>query len=207
MEQIQVAENFDEEEYNSEDEVEEKDDWGDWVEDDKDGLKWSAKLKTKSLFCDFFSPNPNQSLQYDKSTFGFDLSSIRKRFRLDIYKTIRLINYIRTMISDNRDIVDNNKLNSQEELINYMKQNNHFNFDVSADQPFWSDDRFLKPFLEDDPLLCSFNDDMEDSDFSDEGDIVENVQDENEKYSQEKLMEEIKERLEAEGINLEELIE
>ncbi|TRM62093.1 S-adenosyl-L-methionine-dependent methyltransferase [Schizophyllum amplum] len=95
----------------------------DWVDDD-------ASVPCRSLFDDTVSASAEESLKYDEKTHGFDLQAIATRLSLDSYGRIRLINYIRETKPSPKDVLS-----------------------LTGKEPLFTADQYLKPVLEDDPLL------------------------------------------------------
>ncbi|CAL1713691.1 unnamed protein product [Somion occarium] len=98
--------------------------WEDWISDS------GAKRPCKSLFDDTTFTSVAEALEYDKDTHGFDFEQTCSRLSLDSYRRIRLVNWIR-------------KEKPSPEHANALK----------GDEAFLSADEYLKPTLEDDPLL------------------------------------------------------
>lgn len=51
-----------------------------------------------SLFCDKISKTPEDSLKHCKETHSFDLMKIKSEWNLDLYSTIKLVNYTRQQV-------------------------------------------------------------------------------------------------------------
>ncbi|KAA1472227.1 S-adenosyl-L-methionine-dependent methyltransferase [Dentipellis sp. KUC8613] len=101
--------------------------------------------KCQSLFEPKTFPSVADALAFDRDTHGFDLEAVCKRLSLDFLQRARLINYIRKQKLSPKDL---QSLNGQE--------------------PFLSEDEYLQPVIEDDPLLrepkLATSDDWSDSD-------------------------------------------
>eukprot|EP01112_Ceratiomyxa_fruticulosa_P019796 TRINITY_DN6568_c0_g1_i2.p1 TRINITY_DN6568_c0_g1~~TRINITY_DN6568_c0_g1_i2.p1 ORF type:complete len:590 (-),score=126.34 TRINITY_DN6568_c0_g1_i2:79-1731(-) len=111
--------------------------WEDWGEEGD-----SVQNKTLCLFCNEVCPSTDLALEHCKSAHNFDLELQRKVWSLDFYSTIKLINYIRTY----------DKKETDEKIWTKIK----FFSDITPSS--FSDDKFLKPTIEDDPLLFSLSD-------------------------------------------------
>ncbi|THG99108.1 hypothetical protein EW026_g3198 [Hermanssonia centrifuga] len=109
--------------------------WDDWVSDSM------TKLATKSLFDDTILPSVAEEVEYDKKTHAFDLEQTCVRLGLDMYKRIRLINWIR-----------------KEKPTSTQASN------LQGNEEFFDSDQYLIPASEDDPLLQTQPDDSEWSD-------------------------------------------
>ncbi|CAG8477761.1 9555_t:CDS:10 [Ambispora gerdemannii] len=129
----------------SESEYDPKDErWDDWEEED-------IQPETKCLFCNDLLPTIHDVFRHCIDRHGFDFKSIRNSLNLDFYRCIRLINYIR-----------------QQALINPFFEETT-NFTITGTETFLEDDEYLKPVIEEDPLLYAFDSigSENDSEFSD----------------------------------------
>ncbi|TBU22355.1 protein arginine N-methyltransferase [Dichomitus squalens] len=109
--------------------------WDDWVSDSL------SKRPCKSLFENRTFDTVQEALAYDETTHGFSLKEITARLRLDPYKRIRLINWIRKEHPSSSEVAN-----------------------LTGSEPFFTEDEYLKPSIEDDPLLQIEPDDWSDSD-------------------------------------------
>jgi len=135
------------------DDVENYNDW------DSDGDVSDSPVR--SLFCDILLPSVQAQLEYDKQTFGFDLKGIITDMNLhDDLLLIMLVNYIRTVVK-NTTVADST---GQVDITALS--------DSIRNKTFMTDsDTYMKPVLDDDPLLYGlrdalgegFDDDDEDS--------------------------------------------
>ncbi|KAF9232315.1 S-adenosyl-L-methionine-dependent methyltransferase [Melanogaster broomeanus] len=118
----------------SEDYVEEDNNFEDWVSD-------QAQIQPcRSLFDDNSFPTVAGALDFDKSTHGFDLDVTSKKLKLDLHRRIRLINFIRKHKPTPTDVGN-----------------------LTGAESFFSSDEYLIPVIEDDPLLqLDFGDDWSD---------------------------------------------
>ncbi|RDX48838.1 protein arginine N-methyltransferase [Lentinus brumalis] len=124
----------------SEDEEDDDDlTWDDWVSDSL------AKRPCKSLFENRTFDTVQEALLYDETTHGFNFKAITERLGLDPYKRIRLINWIRKEHPSSSEVAA-----------------------LTGSEPFFTSDEYLKPSLEDDPLLQIEPDDWSDSDEEEE---------------------------------------
>ncbi|KAF4388974.1 hypothetical protein F8388_026703 [Cannabis sativa] len=151
-----------------EDQEEEEDDdlhgWDDWREDDQDQdeTEDSAFL---CLFCDSTYTDTQALFHHCISTHHFDFQSIRKTLTLDFYASFKLINYVRSQVSQKRCWSCGLNFQSKEDLWNHL----HEAVSLEDIKPLLENDQYLKPFLQDDSLLYSFN---EDEEAVDDGDDV-----------------------------------
>ncbi|EJF55863.1 protein arginine N-methyltransferase [Dichomitus squalens] len=109
--------------------------WDDWVSDSL------SKRPCKSLFENRTFDTVQEALAYDETTHGSSLKEITARLRLDPYKRIRLINWIRKEHPSSSEVAN-----------------------LTGSEPFFTEDEYLKPSIEDDPLLQIEPDDWSDSD-------------------------------------------
>ncbi|KAF8475696.1 S-adenosyl-L-methionine-dependent methyltransferase [Kalaharituber pfeilii] len=95
------------------------------------------------LLCPQIFPSATLVLEHCHEEHNFDLKNVRKKFDLDFYATIKLINYIRYRVVKAED--------SSSDVVQ----------DVSQDtiRSILEDEKYLQPILEDDPLLYGFEDD------------------------------------------------
>ncbi|KAG8961698.1 hypothetical protein FRC03_005061 [Tulasnella sp. 419] len=94
----------------------------------------------KSLFDGKVLDSANAAVEYDKTNHGFDIHEVSNRLELDFHQRARLINYIR------KDNVPASALSG-----------------LTGTEAFFSNDEYLKPALEDDPLLQLQSADWSDS--------------------------------------------
>lgn len=97
--------------------------WDDLVDD-------SQQPATLSLFEDKSFPSVEEAIANDREKHGFDLIALCSNLSLDPYQRIRLVNYIR----------------SQKPPPNELTA-------LGGTETFFGDDTYLKPVIEDDPLL------------------------------------------------------
>lgn len=109
--------------------------WSDW--EGEDGTVY------KSLFEDKSFDTVQDCLVYDKKAYGVNLESLRVRFGLDYYGTMKLVNYIRGHEKNGGELKD--------ALLNRDERGHP-----------WQDESFFVPVLSNDGLLFSI--DMEDPD-------------------------------------------
>lgn len=90
-------------------------------------------LSVKCLLCGDVFPQPRPMLDHCAATHGLDLLGVVKRHSLDFYGTIKLVNYVRGSASAGVRVVD------------------------TSSPDLWEDERFLQPVLENDALLFSLD--------------------------------------------------
>ncbi|XP_058226018.1 probable protein arginine N-methyltransferase 3 [Rhododendron vialii] len=156
----------------SEVEEDEEQEWGDWNTDDDDGegdgLGSDLLL---CLFCDLKYGSSEALFEHCNSTHRFDFGGIRKTLELDFYGCFKLINYIRSQVAENRCWSCGFTCQLKQDLQNHAHEAFSFKDTVLR----WGDDRYLKPFMQEDPLLYSFGEDweVEDEDTTSDNKITE----------------------------------
>ncbi|KAL0900307.1 hypothetical protein Bca101_084268 [Brassica carinata] len=125
-------------------------DWGDWEEaadkDDDEGFESDFVC----LFCDSRFASCDLLFDHCRLSHGFDFHGARKELKLDFYASFKLINYIRSQVAEN-------KCWSWEALQKRQLEAKDVNFP-------WDEEKYLKPFWQEDSLLYSFADDEEEED-------------------------------------------
>lgn len=102
--------------------------WED-VEADED-----EDLNVKCLVCSETYPAARRMLDHCSTIHGLDLLSAIKQHSLDFYGTIKLVNYIRSAANDGSKSLD------------------------TSTPELWKEDKYLQPMLENDALLFSLDD-------------------------------------------------
>ncbi|KAJ7505877.1 S-adenosyl-L-methionine-dependent methyltransferase [Mycena galericulata] len=106
----------------------------------------------RSLFEDKVLSSVQEALAYDKESHEFDLDALCGRLALDTHGRIRLINFIR-------------KTNPTPSVVTSL----------TGTEDFFSSDEYLRPALEDDPLLQVQPEDWSDSDAEDTTDPAKRI--------------------------------
>eukprot|EP00455_Lapot_gusevi_P020800 TRINITY_DN21985_c0_g2_i1.p1 TRINITY_DN21985_c0_g2~~TRINITY_DN21985_c0_g2_i1.p1 ORF type:complete len:549 (-),score=172.14 TRINITY_DN21985_c0_g2_i1:43-1689(-) len=117
---------------------------GDSDDEDFDDVV-EEEASSKCLFCLAVFPSSVSTFDHVKTEHNFDFNAYRREKGLDFYQCIRLLNFLRTL---------DGKPNS--EILPSLEQ------ELSKSPSLWQNDDFLRPVLEEDPLLYSFDDDDED---------------------------------------------
>ncbi|KAL3516395.1 hypothetical protein ACH5RR_023297 [Cinchona calisaya] len=142
-----------------EEEEEDQQNWEDWnVENDED-VDNSEML---CLFCDTLYTCSNSLFQHCASLHHFDFDAVKEALGLDFYSCFKLINYIRSQVAEKTCWCCGITCESKQLLRQHLHQ--AANFDVNM-LP-WDEEKYLRPFMEEDPLLYSFGDD-EDGQYDD----------------------------------------
>ncbi|KAF8075682.1 hypothetical protein N665_1072s0012 [Sinapis alba] len=119
-------------------------DWGDWeagVEEDGDG----SVSDFLCLFCDSHYVSCALLFEHCRLSHDFDFRGVTKELNLDFYASFKLINYVRSQVAENKAV------------------------DVKDVNFPWDDEKYLKPFWQEDSLLYSFADDEEEVEDEEEG--------------------------------------
>eukprot|EP00002_Diphylleia_rotans_P038590 TRINITY_DN8803_c0_g1_i3.p1 TRINITY_DN8803_c0_g1~~TRINITY_DN8803_c0_g1_i3.p1 ORF type:complete len:192 (+),score=66.65 TRINITY_DN8803_c0_g1_i3:54-629(+) len=120
----------------TEDDEDDGQEWEEVEEDEQDG----SVAPTKSLFSDVILGSARDAIEHDNKTMGFDLLAFRAQHRLEIYECIQIVNFIRSLSSD--------------ELQHFKNESGRFSLDIQ--KPVWQDEKFLIPVIEEDPLISLF---------------------------------------------------
>ncbi|KAF8109486.1 hypothetical protein N665_0095s0058 [Sinapis alba] len=136
---LNYSDNDEEEENFSED-----GDWGDWEAADKDDDGF-FESDFVCLFCDSRFVSCDLLFEHCRLSHGFDFHEVRKELKLDFYASFKLINYIRSQVAENKCW--------SWEAVGFK--------DVNFP---WDEEKYLKPFWQEDSLLYSFADDEEEED-------------------------------------------
>ncbi|RPB23639.1 S-adenosyl-L-methionine-dependent methyltransferase [Terfezia boudieri ATCC MYA-4762] len=127
---------------------------GDQIVSDEEGWESAEddmgndETPSQCLFCTLVCPSTKKVLDHCRQHHSFDLKTVREKLDLDFYYTIKLINYIRHRIITSHDAAP--------EVIR--------DIELGTARPALSEDKYLQPVLEDDPLLFSFEDEDDDDD-------------------------------------------
>ncbi|GJJ15438.1 hypothetical protein Clacol_009716 [Clathrus columnatus] len=115
----------------------EEENWSDWVSE-------SGRAACKSLFDDEVFSSVDLALKHDKTKYNVDIQELTAKLSLDFHDRVHLINYIRKTKPTPSTVLA-----------------------LTGQETFFSDDQYLRPIIEDDPLLQLHSDDWTDSE--DEG--------------------------------------
>ncbi|KAJ2400888.1 hypothetical protein GGI23_001749, partial [Coemansia sp. RSA 2559] len=106
--------------------------WDDWEGDEMD-------IPMKCLFCTQTFHSAIILFRHAKQTHRFDFLKTRADLKLDFYQSMRLVNYIRTMMdTSDPDLLSNG-------------------FAVDGTEAFLSDDAYLKPVMPEDALIYALD--------------------------------------------------
>uniref|UniRef100_A0A6N2M6B6 Uncharacterized protein n=1 Tax=Salix viminalis TaxID=40686 RepID=A0A6N2M6B6_SALVM len=138
---------------------EENEDWDDWGEDD-DNEDGESDKPFVCLFSDSQFSSCCELFEHCRLIHKFDFDVIRKELGLDFYGSFKLINYVRSQVAENRCWSCGLACQSHQDLQNHL----HETVKLKDIKPLWDDEKYLKPVMQDDPLLYSFNNDEEGED-------------------------------------------
>ncbi|KAL9239910.1 hypothetical protein vseg_014182 [Gypsophila vaccaria] len=127
--------------------------WDDWNADDSDQNDDDTQFKC--LFCDLNLSSFDSFRQHCGSSHWFDFAYLKKCLKLDFYGCFKLVNYIRAMAAQNTCWSCGHRCKSNQELLNHLHETS-----ISEElKLLWDDEKYLRPFLEGDSLLFSFDQD------------------------------------------------
>ncbi|PSS18961.1 Protein arginine N-methyltransferase [Actinidia chinensis var. chinensis] len=134
-------------------------DWGDWNADqEEEGDDLDSNILC--LFCCSIFNSSSALFHHCRSIHYFDFRAITKTLALDFYASFNLINYVRSQVAENRCWSCRHTCQSKQDLQNHL----HETFSLEDTIFPWADDKYLKPFMQEDPLLYSFGEDYESED-------------------------------------------
>ncbi|KAK2989873.1 hypothetical protein RJ640_015205 [Escallonia rubra] len=162
-----LRENEEGELYDSSDEEEEEEQqqqqsWEDW-EADEDEEEEETESNVLCLFCDSVYGSSGALFEHCTSTHSFDFRRIRKTLALDFYASFKLINFVRSQVAQNMCWSCGLHCQSNQDLHNHLHEGVHDLHGVTLKDGIlpWNDEKFLNPFMMEDPLLYSFDEDDE----------------------------------------------
>ncbi|XP_072976570.1 probable protein arginine N-methyltransferase 3 [Typha angustifolia] len=142
------------EEEEEEEEEEQIEEWDDWQSEEEDSV-----LDFLCLFCTSRFDSTLALFKHCSLDHSFDFHGVVRNFALDFYGSIKLINYIRSQVAENKCWVCRRSFQCNGDL------QNHFHVGCEMDgKVLWEDDSYLKPYMEDDSLLHSFACDEDEDD-------------------------------------------
>ncbi|GKC00532.1 probable protein arginine N-methyltransferase 3 [Tanacetum coccineum] len=148
-----------------EEDEEEEQNWDDWTGDGEEGE--DEDLEMLCLFCDDKFKSSGLLFEHCRARHCFDFGGVRKALGLDFYGCFKLINYVRSQVAKNQCWNCGWTCESREELQAHL----HEPTSLSNSKLMWDNDMYLKPYMENDHLLFSFDEDVDDDE-----DMVENLE-------------------------------
>ncbi|KAL6596932.1 hypothetical protein ACP70R_047066 [Stipagrostis hirtigluma subsp. patula] len=139
-----------------EEEEEGEEGWDDWCSDGDD----DAGGGLLCLFCSSRFDSESSLFSHCGAEHRFDFHGVVRGSGLDFYGCIKLINFVRSKVAENKCWSCDQAFGSNSELCSHLHAPR-----IEGKGP-WEDDAYLKPFMEDDSLLhsLSFDDDGGDED-------------------------------------------
>ncbi|XP_042383245.1 probable protein arginine N-methyltransferase 3 [Zingiber officinale] len=144
---------IEEEEDEEEEQIEQ---WDDWQSDKED-----SSADFLCLFCSSRFGSVEVLFDHCRCKHFFDFHSIVREWSLDFYGSFKLINYVRSQVSENKCWCCGLEFQCSRDLQNHLHPAPSFDKDGKF---LWEDDHYLKPFMGDDPLLHSFGGDEDEED-------------------------------------------
>ncbi|KAI3711859.1 hypothetical protein L1987_70408 [Smallanthus sonchifolius] len=144
---------------------EEEQNWEDLTADGEEDEENALELLC--LFCDLKYNSSNSLFDHCCLSHSFDFGSMKTTMKLDFYGCLKLINYVRSQVARNRCWSCGSTCNSRQELLDHL----HESFGFEGGNLPWDNDMYLKPYMEEDHLLYSFDEDEE----VDDDDVVRNL--------------------------------
>lgn len=134
--------------------------WDDWENGDEENEEEAMNSKLLCLFCNSLCDSSNELFEHCASAHRFHFNTLKTTLALNFYGCFKLINYIRSKVAENKCWSCGIICRSKEDLLNHSHEVVSFD---NGKFP-WNDDEFLKPFLNEDALLYSFDEDDEGED-------------------------------------------
>ncbi|KAK3009509.1 hypothetical protein RJ639_014094 [Escallonia herrerae] len=161
-----LRENEEGELYDSSDEEEEEEqqqNWEDWEADEDEEEEEETESNVLCLFCDSVYGSSGALFEHCTSTHRFDFRRIRKTLALDFYASFKLINFVRSRVAQNICWGCDLHCQSNQDLHNHLHEGMHDLHGVTLKDGTlpWNDEKFLNPFMIEDPLLYGFDEDDE----------------------------------------------
>ncbi|KAI7826306.1 hypothetical protein BX661DRAFT_183767 [Kickxella alabastrina] len=139
------------------------DSWADW--DD------NADVPARALFGAQVCASAEECWALMRGEFQLDIRRIRKDAGLDFYRTVSLINHIRRTAARNTCYACSAAFDDQPGLVAHARGVDAAHWRVAVPEEgaaAWDDKASLRPVLENDPLLTSFDDDEDGDEEADE---------------------------------------
>ncbi|KAL5197215.1 hypothetical protein ABZP36_000727 [Zizania latifolia] len=133
------------------DDEEEEEGWDDWDSDGDDAAAGGGLL---CLFCSTRFDSESSLFSHCASEHRFDFYKLVKETGMDFYGCIKLINFIRSKVAENKCWSCGQAFSSNSELCRHLHASEIPQLEGKVP---WGDDVYLKPFMEDDYLLHSLS--------------------------------------------------
>ncbi|XP_062199744.1 probable protein arginine N-methyltransferase 3 [Phragmites australis] len=135
-----------------EEEEEEEEGWDDWCSDGDDTAAAGGGLLC--LFCISRFDTESSLFSHCGAEHHFDFHKIMRELRLDFYGCIKLINFVRSKVAENKCWSCGQAFSTSNELCSHLHALETYKIEGKVP---WEDDAYLKPFMEDDSLLHSLS--------------------------------------------------
>lgn len=126
-------------------------DWEDWTE--------SRQNLSLCLFCSKTDEDVNAILQHMKAEHSFDLNTIKVQYGLSFYHQVKIVNYIRKHVYQNKCPSCLHEFECRDELNEHFFTERHYA--LPEDRSVWDQSAYFFPTFDDDSLLCYLEDDTE----------------------------------------------
>ncbi|CAM8964813.1 unnamed protein product [Rhodiola kirilowii] len=143
--------------------------WDDWIagsDEADENEEGELEPEILCLFCDSLFTSSEEVFGHCAVAHRFHFLELRKKLGLDFYSCFKLFNYIRRQVADMKCWVCNHTFSSTQDLQAHL----HETVDFSSIKFPWDDDKYLSPFMQDDPLLYVFGEDEDDVDYPEDED-------------------------------------
>ncbi|XP_077425037.1 zinc finger protein 277 isoform X2 [Vanacampus margaritifer] len=130
------------------------DDWSDWR---------ACPMSAVCLFCDDRRHTMDHVYAHMKEVHDFDLPRLRTELGLRFYQQVKLVNFIRRQIHQNRCHACHDKFSCRDEVLRHLRERRHAM--TLPPRRTWNQPQYYFPTYENDGLLCALPDsDGEESD-------------------------------------------
>jgi len=150
--ELQNEPEYEKEDSNSDEEIvcNEKE-WEEWTE--------SGEMVSLCLFCSKTDDDVNNILEHMKVSHDFDLHTIKLKLNLNFYHQVKIVNYIRKQVYQNKCPSCLEDFKTKESLSKHLLAEKHYN--LPNDSSIWDQPGYFFPTFDDDSLLCFLEDDNE----------------------------------------------
>ncbi|XP_061630941.1 zinc finger protein 277 isoform X2 [Phyllopteryx taeniolatus] len=131
---------------------------------DDDWSEWRARpVAAVCLFCDLRRDTADDIYAHMKKVHDFDLQHLRAELNLSFYQQVKLVNFIRRQIHQNRCHACRDQFRCRVDVLTHLRERRHATTLPPA--AAWNQPQYYFPTYENDALLCALPDsDGEESD-------------------------------------------
>ncbi|XP_061532937.1 zinc finger protein 277 isoform X2 [Phycodurus eques] len=131
---------------------------------DDDWSEWRARpVAAVCLFCDLRRDTADDIYAHMKKVHDFDLQHLRAELNLSFYQQVKLVNFIRRQIHQNRCHACRDQFRCRGDVLTHLRERRHATTLPPA--AAWNQPQYYFPTYENDALLCALPDsDSEESD-------------------------------------------